>query len=123
MKKIDLVKILFLIGALSSLVITGLNYQNFKYQTPIMIELQSAKMEFLNTNKLDPEKFLFPETTVTSLPINAIISDYYFKEGMDSIGLKLLWSSKKFNPFVSFNDYMLSKYYYILLYKRKSGQP
>ena len=78
-----------------------------------MIELQSAKMEFLNTNKLDPEKFLFPETSVTSLPINAIISDYYFKEGMDSIGLKLLWSSKKFNPFVSFNDYMLSKYYYI----------
>jgi len=78
-----------------------------------MLELQRGKMEFLNTKKLDPKKFLFPETSATSLPINAIISDYYFKEGKDSIGLELLWDSKKFNPFISFNDYMLSKYYYI----------
>lgn len=55
--------------------------------------------------------YKFPNISVTTLPIEGLISGYYQRDGNFEKAKKLLKNSIKYNPYIKFNEYKLAKIY------------
>ena len=106
---------LYLKTALFSIIIVAttvlyLNYQTFKYQTPIMIESNTQK-RVINSDYFDLDKILIPNTSATSIPINSLAA--FLLAEMDDDEKTFLFLKKGLgkNPFLGFTEDQIAKYY------------
>lgn len=103
-------KIIFFIGIIISIIGAYLNYDTFKYQTPIMIENNSDK-RYLTTDYFSIDKFLLPNTSATTVPIKTLSARLLMEKDEDEKAFLFLKSSLNDNPFLGFTENYLAKYY------------
>lgn len=84
--------------------------KTFRGMLPLQAENNYNKF-FLTTSDLSSLYTSWPNLTATTIPIDALKARYYLIEGKNEKALKLLWSSRSHNPYLRFNEALLSTYY------------
>lgn len=85
------------------------------YKTQLLISQDLLKNEFKKDSTfINSIQYKFPTVNIFSMPIGAIKARYLIeKNDLNSIqeGIKLLHETKKYNPFLMFNEYVLADTY------------
>ena len=107
----NLSKFIFFIVLVFSFVIAILNYNTFKFQTPIFIESNDKSRRNLSLDYFDVKKFLLPKTSLTTIPIKALFGSLMMDKGHDKEAFVFLKESLNENPFIGYTENQLAKYY------------
>ena len=89
-----------------------LSLVSFRYQYILRNEFSTGDYN-LDINELDNIP-LFPNISVTSLPMKALIANYYFVYGYPEKAVKYLDEGSKVNPHIFFPEYLKAKYYFLI---------
>jgi tetratricopeptide (TPR) repeat protein len=78
--------------------------------TPIFIENNLNKF-YLTASQALEKKVVYPNLSNTAIPIDALKARYFYNEKKYDSAKTLLWNSKNHNPYLFFNEALLSAIY------------
>jgi len=107
-------KILISILAVGTFLTLFVNYQSYftyKRQIPLMADFNFGKytIDIKEYEKID---FKWPNLSVTTIPLNAMIARYYEKENQYDKAINLLHKTKHLNPYLGWNDAIIAASYF-----------
>ena len=103
-------KILAIIFSLVIIYFFSLTFISFRFQTKLRNDYSTGDYKLGLENIQDVP--LFPNITVTSIPIKAIIANYYFVYGSPKEAVKYIDESSKINPHIFFPEFLKAKYFF-----------
>ena len=83
---------------------------SFRNMTPIFIENNLNKF-YLTASQAFEKKVIYPNLSNTAIPIDALKARYFYNEKKYDSAKLLLWNSKHHNPYLYFNEALLSAIY------------
>lgn len=100
----------FFILSIITAISNYLGYVSIVEQKYLLSDLNNNKSEL---DLMDALSFntTYPNITITSIPISALISMYLIKEGNFQLAIEKLKTSVKFNPYIMFNESLLADTY------------
>lgn len=104
------VKISVIIFSLAIIYFFSLTFISFRFQTKLRNDYSTGDYKLGLENIQDVP--LFPNITVTSIPIKAIIANYYFVYGSPKEAVKYIDESSKINPHIFFPEFLKAKYFF-----------
>ena len=82
---------------------------SFKYQ---LILREDSRNKVFTLTQEQAESFpIFPNISITTLPIISQLAKYYLNSGQFSKGIQMLNEGAKINPHIYYSDYILGVYY------------
>ncbi len=107
-------KILILFLAVGTILTLYVNYQSYityKKQIPLMADFNYGKYT-INVEEYENIDFKWPNLSVTTIPLNAMIARYYEKENQNDKAINLLHGTKSLNPYLGWNDAIIAASYF-----------
>lgn len=104
-------KLYFVIALLlivPSIYIANQVYASFKIQKYVMGEINANPVYATDSVTLLPN---IPNLSTSALPVKALIARYYIRDKNFPAAIKLLKESQKDNPFIHYNDFLLTSVY------------
>jgi O-antigen ligase len=100
--------ILSLLLIVPSIYIANQVYASFKIQKYVMGEINANPVYATDSVTLLPN---IPNLSTSALPVKALIARYYIRDKNFPAAIKLLKESYKDNPFIHYNDFLLTSVY------------
>lgn len=98
------------LGLLTCLYFSYLVSISFRNMTPLFIENNLNKF-YLTASQAFEKKVIYPNLSNTAIPIDALKARYFYNEKKYDSAKLLLWNSKHHNPYLYFNEALLSAIY------------
>lgn len=107
--KLEKAAIVFLVILLvGSIIINVLGYKSLRFQKYMMGDLSAVPVMSVDQVKGLPS---IPNLSFNTMPLPALLARYYIKNNKLDEAYKLLNADKNNNPYLHYNDYVMSLYY------------
>ena len=104
-----LIKAIFLFFIIFSLVISYLVFKSFRYQKIMSLDNDNRTVS-LSEDEIEDIPFI-PNISITTVPIEAMVSKYYIANRNIDKGFNLLKQAKSVNPYIFYNEFLLGTFY------------